>query len=293
MGEQSDKSAALIQAQIGTAPIDVGLVVGGNLAAIADHITSQTSFGYGDLPGFERPRIGGDTAECVVGTLGSARIALLKGRAYYHETGNPAAMRVPLETLKLLGAKAVVLTGAAGSTRREIAPGALVAIRDHINLTGINPLVGVDARDRAIDLTTAYDPHLRERFAKAAGETGRKSHEATLMWFPGPTFETPAEINAARTLGADLVGMSVVPDAVIARHIGLRVLALATVTNFAAGLTAEMPSREQAMRVTTAGAATLIRVLLKLFELWVLDARMPSAGADAPSLRRVRATEES
>ncbi|HEU5275076.1 MAG TPA: purine-nucleoside phosphorylase [Xanthobacteraceae bacterium] len=273
MRDESKQSAALIRAQIGAAPVDVGLVVGGNLAAIAEHITSPVSFRYADLPGFALPRVGGDAAECVIGTLGSARIALFKGRAYYHEAGDPGPMRVPLETLKLLGAGAVVLTGAAGSVRRELAPGGLTAIRDHINLTGINPLVGIDAPDRAVDLTTAYDPHLRERFAKAASEGGRKSHEATLMWFPGPSFETPAEIQAARTLGADMVGMSIVPDTLIARHIGLRVLALATVTNYAAGLSAEMPSREHAMRVSTAAAATLIRVLLKLFELWVLDAR--------------------
>jgi purine-nucleoside phosphorylase len=273
MREDSTKAAELIRAQVGATPIDVGLVIGANLAAIGEHIKAPSAFRYQDLPGFPQPRVGGDSAECLIGTLGSARIALFKGRAYYHEMGNAAAMRAPFETLKLLGAKAVVLTGAAGSVRREIMPGALVGLRDHINLTGINPLVGVDAPNRAIDLTGAYDPHLRERFAKAATESGRKSHEATLMWFPGPSFETPAEIHAARTLGADLVGMSIVPDTLIARHVGLRVLALATVTNYAAGITTEMPSRDQAARVSTAAAATLIRVLAKLFELWVLDAR--------------------
>jgi len=274
MRDDSNRSAELIRAQAGATPIDVGLVIGANLAGIAEHIKTPVTFRYQDLPGFPQPRVGGDTAQCVVGALGSARIGLLRGRAYYHELGDAAGMRVPLETLKLLGAKAVVLTGAAGSVRREIMPGALVGVRDHINLTGINPLVGFDAPNRAIDLTGAYDPHLRERFAKAATESGRKSHEATLMWFPGPSFETPAEIQAARALGADLVGMSVVPDTVIARHIGLRVLALATVTNYAAGISTEMPSHDQAVRVSTAAAATLIRVLVKLFELWVLDARV-------------------
>jgi len=274
MRDDSIRSADLIRAQAGATPVDVGLVIGANLAAVGEHIKTPVAFRYQDLPGFPRPRVGGDTAQCVVGTLGSARIALLRGRAYYHELGDPTGMRVALETLKLLGAKAVVLTAAAGSVRREIMPGALVAIRDHINLTGINPLVGLDEPNRAVDLTGAYDPHLRERFAKAATEAGRKSHEATQMWFPGPSFETPAEIQAARTLGADLVGMSIVPDTVIARQIGLRVLALATVTNYAAGISTEMPSHDHALRVSTAAAATLIRVLVKLFELWVLDARV-------------------
>ena len=173
----------------------------------------------------------------------------------------------------------VVLNAAVGSTRREISPGTLVAIRDHINLTGINPLVGVDDPHRSLDLTAAYDPHLRERFAKAAAESGRKTQEGTLMWFPGPGFETPAEINAARTLGADLVGMSIVPEVLIARQLGLRVLALTTVTNFAAGLNAETLGREQAMRVSTAAAANLIRVLVKIFEHWGTEARARGSAA--------------
>jgi purine-nucleoside phosphorylase len=273
MREDSEKSAAAIRARIGTAPVDVGLVVGKSLATICDHIAAPVSFRYQDLPGFGRTRQGDEVCECVVGTLGSARVVVLNGRAHYHEDGDIAGMRVPLETLRLLGAKAVVLTSAAGSTRREISPGALVAIRDHINLTGINPLVGADGPNRAVDLTAAYDPHLRERFAKAAGESGRRSHEGTFMWFPGPSFETPAEIHAARALGADLVGMSIVPEVLIARQIGLRVLALTTVTNFAAGLNTETLGREHAMRVSTAAAAALIRVLIRFFELWVLDAR--------------------
>ena len=279
MRDDSEKSAAVIRAQIGAAPLDVGLVVGASLAAIDGHIAAPVSFKYEDLPGFMRPRQGGEIADCVVGTLGSARVAVLKGRALYHETGDIAGMRVPLETLRLLGTKVVVLNAAVGSTRREISPGTLVAIRDHINLTGINPLVGVDDPHRSLDLTAAYDPHLRERFAKAAAESGRKTQEGTLMWFPGPGFETPAEINAARTLGADLVGMSIVPEVLIARQLGLRVLALTTVTNFAAGLNAETLGREQAMRVSTAAAATLIRVLVKIFEHWGADARARGSAA--------------
>jgi len=145
--------------------------------------------------------------------------------------------------------------------------------RDHINLTGLNPLVGIDEANRSVDLTGAYDPHLRERFALATGETGRKSQDGILMWFPGPAFETPAEIHVARTLGADLVGMSTVPEVLIARQIGLRVLALATVTNYAAGLSHEALGREQAMRVSMAAAASLTRILVKFFELWLIDTR--------------------
>jgi purine-nucleoside phosphorylase len=279
MRDESEKAAALIRARAGTAPVDVGVLIGSSLATLADHIANPVATRYEDLPGFMRSRLESGNAECIVGALGSARVALLKGRAHYHETGDFAGMRVPLETIRLLGAKAVVLTCAAGSVRREITPGTPIAIRDHINLTGINPLVGLDETNRAVNLSAAYDPTLRERFAKAVSASGRKSQEATLMWFPGPSFETPAEVQAARLLGADLVGMSSVPEVLIARHLGLRVLTTATVTNYAAGLSDETLGREQAMRVSAAAAATLVRVLVKLFDMWVLDVRTPGIAA--------------
>ena len=272
MREQSEQAASVIRERIGGATIDVGLVLSSGLAAIADHVTSPIVVDYDDLPGFVRPRLGNEVGQCVVGTLGSARICVLKGRTHYHEYGNIDGMLVPIETLKLLGATAVVLTGAAGSLKKEIGPGAFVAIRDHINLTGINPLIGAAGDNRAVDLTDAYDAHLRERFALAGAS--RKTLEGTLMWFPGPNYETPAEINVARLLGADLVGMSIVPKTIIARQLGLRVLAVTTVTNFAAGMSQEALSREQSMRVSAASTASLTRVLMKFFENWVLDGRV-------------------
>jgi purine-nucleoside phosphorylase len=266
----SEQAAALIRQRVGEVPVDVGLVLGAGLGAIADQVQGGTVIGYEDLPGF--PAQAGPAAELVIGTLGTARVAVLKGRAHYYETGDIAAMRTPLETLRLLGANAVVLAGAAGSVKPEIKPGALVAIRDHINLTGINPLLG--RRGGVVSLTGAYDPILRERFQLAAGEVGRRTSEAVYMWFPGPSFETPAEIQAARLLGADLVGMSTVPDVVLARHLGLRVLSIAMVTNYAAGVGGEPMSREHTMRVAGAAIVPLTRVLAKFFDIWLLDSRM-------------------
>ena len=135
-------------------------------------------------------------------------------------------MRVPLEMLSLLGAKSVVLTSAAGSVRNDINPGTLVTITDHINLTGLNPLIGESGRERFVDMSGAYDRHLQERFAIASGQLGRKVHEAVYMWLPGPSFETAAEIRAAQALGAQVVGMAIVPETMLARRFGLRVLAL-------------------------------------------------------------------
>lgn len=269
MRSESQQAAAAIRARAGDAPINLGLVLGVGLAAIADQVASPVSIPYGEMAGF--PRVGGDNqSEIVIGTLGTARVALFKGRALYHETRDMAAMRVPLETLKLLGAEGVVLVNAAGSTRQDLAPGALVAIRDHINLSGLNPLLGESDAGRFTDMSAAYDAMLRERFAMAAHSLSRKTNEAVYMWFPGPSFETAAEINAARTLGADLVGMSLVPEVILARSLGLRVLAVSMVTNFATGVGVVQVEREDRMRVAAATMMSLTRVLAKFFDIWVV-----------------------
>jgi purine-nucleoside phosphorylase len=270
---ESEQAAALVRSRIGEQPVDVGLVLGSGLGAIADHIATPTVIPYDDLPGFARPMVGGHAAELVLGTIGTARVAVLKGRVHHYESGDVGAMRVPLETLALLGAGSVVLTNAAGSTRHEIKPGSLVVIRDHINLTGQNPLIGESDDARFVDLTMAYDPILRERFAKAAAEAGRRISEGVYMWRSGPSFETPAEVNALRMLGADLVGMSTVPEVIIARRLGLRVLAVSMVTNFAAGLSEGALTHEQTMRAAAASIVPLTRVLVKLFEIGVLERR--------------------
>src|SRR3954467_9192101 len=134
MRNESEQAASIIRSRIGEKPIDVGVVLGTGLGGIAEHITEPTTFLYDDLPGFTHPMVGGHEAELIIGTIGTARIAVMKGRVHHYETGNSAAMRVPLETLSLIGANAIVLTNAAGSTRPELKPGSLVVIRDHINL---------------------------------------------------------------------------------------------------------------------------------------------------------------
>jgi purine-nucleoside phosphorylase len=269
MRSESQQAAAAIRARVGETPINLGLVLGTGLAAIGEQVTSAVSIPYGELAGFPRP--GGDNQqEMVLGTLGTARVAILKGRALYHETRDLAAMRVPLETLKLLGAEGVLLVNFAGSTRLDVAPGTLVAVKDHINLTGQNPLLHEISENRSTDMQGAYDVMMRQRFALAAQSVGRKAIEGIYMWFPGPSFETPAEILAARTLGADLVGMSLVPEVIIARHVGLRVLAISMVTSYAAGVSNDAVDREDRMRIAGAMTSSLTRVLAKFFEIWVV-----------------------
>ncbi len=271
MRKESEQAAAIVRERNAGASIDVGLVLGGGLASIAEQVTSPAAIPYRDLPGFIPSPSDPQGGELIIGTLGTARIGILKGRVAYHETGDIACMRVPIETLALLGAKAIVFANAAGSIKPEIRPGAMVVIRDHINLTGLNPLMENTGEKRLVDLAGAYDAILRERFQVAASDTGRKINEGVFMWFPGPSFETPAEIGAARVLGADLVGMSTVPEVIIARQLGLRVLAVAMVTNFAAGMADQPLGHEQTMRVAGATIVPLTRMLLKFFNIWVVE----------------------
>lgn len=273
MQSDAEKCAELVRSQIGDARVDVGLVLGAGLAAIADQVGQAVVIPYSQLPGFPQPA-GDDEATLVVGVLGTARVVIFRGRANYNETGDINAMRVPLELLSLLGAKSVVLTSAAGSVRNDINPGTLVTITDHINLTGLNPLIGENGRDRFVDMSGAYDRHLQERFALACGQLGRKIHEAVYMWLPGPSFETAAEIRAAQTLGAHVVGMAIVPEAILARRFGLRVLALGMVTNLAAGLRTDVLTNENRMRAGVAAASSMARVLAKFFEIWVVESRV-------------------
>jgi purine-nucleoside phosphorylase len=263
----------VIRSQIGDAQIDVGLILGGGLTGLADLVAQAISIPYGELPGFPQPS-GDVPPELVIGLLGSARIAVFRGRTNYNEAGDINAMRIPVETLALLGAKALVTIGAAGAIRPDIPVGSIVTISDHINLTGLNPLIGERGQQRFVDLLGVYDRHLRERFALATGQLGRKAHEGVYMFFPGPSFETAADIRAAQTLGADLAGMAILPEAILARRYGLRVLALAMITNLAAGLRQEPLTLEARTRTGAASAHTLSRLLAKFFEIWVLESRV-------------------
>lgn len=271
MSSEAERCVEIIRDQIGDAAIDVGLVLGLGLSAVADHVTQAISIPYSELPGFHAPE--GMAYELLLGIIGTARVAVFRGRTNYNETGDINAMRVPLETLARLGAKAVVLTGVAAAVRNDIQPGMLLTVTDHMNLTGVNPLVGEADGGSFIDMSGAYDRHLRERFNLASSHLGRKTHEGEVMWIPGPSFETPAETRVAQKLGADLISMTIVPDVILARRFGLRVLSVAVATNLAAGLRHEPMTRDIQLRAASAAASSLSRVLGKFFEIWQVESR--------------------
>jgi xanthosine phosphorylase len=229
---------------------EVGLVLGSGLGAVAEAIEDANAIPYRDLPGFPVPTVEGHSGRLILGRLAGVPIACLQGRAHLYEGLGADAVTLPIRTLQRLGARRLLLTNAAGSLVPEIGAGRLMLITDHIDFSGRNPLIGPnDAAfgPRFVDLTEAYDPELRSRLLEAAAGEGITLHQGVYVCCVGPSFETPAEIRAFRTIGADAVGMSTVPECIVARHCGMVVAAVSVITNLAAGLGSGPLSHDQTL----------------------------------------------
>lgn len=217
----------------------LGIVLGSGLGAVAEAIEPVAVVSYAELPGFPAAGVSGHAGRLVLGALGGLPVACLQGRVHAYE-GHPAPVLArPVRMLRAAGADTVLLTNAAGSLDPEAGPGSLKVIADHVNLLGINPLTGPNddaLGPRFPSLRDLYDPGLRAVLGECAGELGLTLPEGVYVAVAGPSFETPAEIRAFRALGADLVGMSTVPEAIAARHAGMRVAAISAITNLAEGL---------------------------------------------------------
>ena len=233
------EAAAFLKAKLGAHAPKVGLVLGSGLGPLADLVAEPVAVPYSDIPGFRPSGVAGHAGRLVAGTLAGVPVACLQGRVHVYEGASPEEIRQPVRTLKALGCDRLVLTNAAGSLDPANDEGTLVAISDHINWAGVSPLAGANDETwgpRFFPMTDAYDPAMRAALARAAAQNGVRLPEGVYAWYLGPNFETPAEIRALRTLGADLVGMSTVPEVLVARHCGLRVAAISAVTNLAAGM---------------------------------------------------------
>jgi purine-nucleoside phosphorylase len=243
----------------------LAFVLGSGLGPLADEVEDAIKIPYSEIPGFPQPSVVGHSGRFVIGTLEGKRVALFQGRGHYYEHGDAGAMAVAIETFKRLGGETLFLTNAAGGLHTEWQPPALVAISDHINFAGVNPLIGyADPARRFVPLTRAYDPARLDALRAAGSAADVQLHEGVYMWFNGPSFETPAEIRAAKTLGADLVGMSTVPEVILARYHGLECVAVSLVTNFAAGLSGGDPSHEETQEYAQKGSERF-RKLLRAF----------------------------
>lgn len=239
----------------------LAFVLGSGLGPLADEVEHGVAIPYTEIPGFPQPSVAGHKGRLVVGELEGKRVALFQGRGHFYERGDARAMAVAIETFKRLGGKTLFLTNAAGGLHTEWEPPALVAITDHINFAGTNPLIGHPSDERFVPLTRAYDPALLDVLRAAAKRGDVNLHEGVYMWFNGPSFETPAEIRMAKILGADLVGMSTVPEVILARMHKLDCVAVSVVTNFAAGLATGDPSHEETQEFARRGSERFRRLL--------------------------------
>ena len=270
-----NSAAEVIRSRAGEPP-RVGIVLGSGLGAVADAVTDAVSIGYEELDGFPRPTVEGHAGRAVLGRISGVPVAVLQGRAHLYEGGPVEALRAPVRALRQAGVDILVLTNAAGSLRTDVGPGRLMAITDHINLTGVNVLIGPNddaVGERFPSLRDAYDPELRAQLRAAASELSIPLAEGVYLAVSGPTFETPAEIRAFGSLGADAVGMSTVHETIVARHCGLRVLAVSAITNLAEGLGEQPIGHAQTLRDGARAAEDLSRLLLAVLPRLGDDAR--------------------
>lgn len=248
------------------APVDplVGVVLGSGLGSFADAVEDPVSIPYGEIPGWPASTAIGHAGGLVLGAFGGVPVAVMQGRAHLYEGHPPAKVVFGVRVLGLLGIRSLVLTNACGAIDPSLEPGQLVVISDHLNLQGASPLVGPNddaLGPRFPDMSHAYDPSLRAAAREAAGRLGIELREGVYAAWLGPAFETPAEIRMLRALGADLVGMSTVPEVLAARHMGIRCLGLSCVTNMAAGILPEPLDAEHVLRVGAAASGSLVALL--------------------------------
>jgi purine-nucleoside phosphorylase len=247
----------------------IGLVLGSGLGAFAKTLEKATAIPFGEIPHFPKSTAIGHKGELVVGLAGGVPVAVMAGRVHYYEGYTLQEVVFPVRVLGRFGIKTVILTNAAGSVNVNYKPGELMVIDDHINYMGQNPLMGPNEEAlglRFFDLSEAYDPELRQIAEKACWSTGVPVRHGVYIAFTGPSYETPAEIKMARTMGADAVGMSTVPEVIAARHLGIRVLGISCITNMAAGVIKQKLDHREVLEVGEKVKAGLMDVLGRIIQ---------------------------
>ena len=238
----------------------VGVILGSGLGGLADKVSSPVVIPYSQVPGMKVSTAPGHAGRFVAGTLGGKYVLCMQGRLHFYEGHAMADIVFPVRLMKLLGVEVLIVTNACGAINRDFAPGDLCLITDHINFLGTNPMIGPNFSSfgpRFFDMSEAYDPGLRELTLDCGKELGIPLRQCVYLAYTGPSYETPAEIRAFRVLGADLVGMSTVPEVIAAHHCGLRTLAIGLVTNMAAGVSEKKLSEQEVIDTAAARALTL------------------------------------
>ena len=248
------------------AALRIAVLLGSGWSALADHVTGATRVPYSELAGFPSASVSGHRGELVLGRIGSREVAVMSAPKHAYEDGDVNAMKAPIYALAAIGCGILVQTNAAGSLDEKMPPGSLMLVSDHINWPQLSPLVGESGPERFVDMADAYDSQLRGRALAVAKRGGVALHEGTYMWCLGPQFETPAEVRACRLLGADAVGMSTVPETILARRAGMKVIAFSLMTNMAAGLSRERISHSHTLEQAGRASATASRLLADVIE---------------------------
>src|SRR5713101_6355518 len=228
----------------------IALVLGSGLGAFADDLAAPVKIPYAKIPGFPRSTAIGHAGRLVIGNVDNIPVAAMQGRVHAYEGYSPKEVVFPIRVLGRMGIRAAILTNAAGGINTNYKQGALVVLRDHINLQGTNPLIGPNEERFGVrfpDMTQGYWKSYREAALEETRRLGIEAHEGVYAALTGPSYETPAEIRYLRTIGADLVGMSTVPEVIAARHMGIRVLGISCVTNMAAGILDQVLTQEEVL----------------------------------------------
>ncbi len=236
--ERIKQATAAIREKTSQKPA-IGLVLGSGLGDFAQQLEGSTVIPFSQIPGFPVATVEGHAGEVVIGSCGGQAVVALRGRVHYYEGHPQQVVTIPVRVMKQLGIHTLILTNAAGGINLDFSAGALMLISDHINCSGSNPLIGPNLDEfgpRFPDMTDIYTRALRVRLKQDAQAAGIPLQEGVYAMFSGPSYETPAEIRMLRTLGADAVGMSTVPEAIVARHAGIRVIGISCITNMAAGI---------------------------------------------------------
>lgn len=249
---------------------ETALILGSGLGKLADGISNPLVIDYHEIEGFPQSTVAGHQGRMIIGTLGKREILCMQGRFHLYEGHRPSVIAEVIHALKYIGIKELIVTNAAGSLNPDFAPGEIMLISDHINFSGQNPLIGPNDEKtgpRFVDMSNAYDLELRKKIHRIATAANIKLHEGVYLMVLGPNFETAAEIKAFRTLGADAVGMSTVPEVIAAVHCGIKVLAFSAITNFGTGMQTAPLSHEE----TLAGAAKASAGLTLLIKTYLTE----------------------
>jgi purine-nucleoside phosphorylase len=264
--ERAEHATRVIRSRISVEP-RIALVLGSGLGGFADDFEEPVNIPYEEIPGFVRSTAEGHAGRLVIGKIDSVPVVAMQGRVHYYEGYSLEEVTFPVRTFGLLGIKTLILTNAAGGINVELTQGALMVISDHLNLMGVNPLRGPNEErfgPRFPDMSAVYSPELQELVIEEAREIGVEVRRGIYGALSGPSYETPAEIHLLRNLGADAVGMSTVPEAIVARHMGLEVLGISCITNMAAGISDEPISHEEVMATGDRVRGTFTELLRKV-----------------------------